>query len=553
MIRKCFIIGLCFNFIAFFSVAQPIVDGQVTDTAASTSPEALEGIRQDTDLLPGYVSINFKGADIRAVLNYLSDVGGVDIVPSPDVSGPISLKLTNKHWQTALDIVVRNYGFAYERDGDVIRVVTVDSLKMEELSTEVLDLNYANATEIMESIKDMLTERGKVSTDSRTNVLVITDVPANIYKIKKILHKLDKKTPQIMIEARIIETELSKDERMGIDWNLQIGVSGSRRPMTLPFNSFLPDWGLQSGTMIQYFPVGTTGGQITTIGAGGATATTTPGEFPTGSDVFNDAATRAFPFATASDFTYGTLDFTQFSAVLEYLKKRGNTEIISNPRITTLNGKEAKIFVGSVYNYISKIEIEDDTNSVTYETAKEDIGIKLAVTPNVNEDGEIVVSLKPEIKDVIGFQQLTSFFSLPIFSTREAETEVMIGNGDTIFIGGLIKEDNREMVNKFPIVGDLLGDIPFIGNLVKHTSTQKTKTELVFFITVHIVKDRQTIREFTKQMAGDKQATAFVPLVKEKEVIDISGQQMADMKKKKVIAEGGGKTGKPVFDFRKKN
>jgi len=497
---------------------------------------------------PGCVTLNFKDADIRAVLTYLSDVGGVDIIPSPDVTGTITIKLTNKPWQTALDILVRNYGFAYEREGNVIRVVTVDSLKMEELQTEVVELNYANCGEVIDSIKDMLTERGKITSDARTNKIIITDVPANIYKIKQVLKKLDQKTPQIMIEAKIIETELNKDEKMGIDWNLVAGLSGSRRPTTLPFNAFEPDWGLQSKVIPQFFPVGTTGTSSTTVGSGGATTTVTPGDFPTGDTVAADAATRAFPFVDIDAFTYGTLDFTGFSMVLQYLKARSNTEIISNPRITTLNNKEAKIFVGSVYYYISQMKEDDSTDKTTYEYTEKEIGIRLMVTPNVNDAGEIVIKLKPEIKAVIGYQQLTKEFQLPIFSTREAETQVMIKDGDTVFIGGLIKDEVKKFDKKFPILGDLFGDVPYAGNLVKYKSETKSKTELIFFMTVHIVKDGKELFRMPHTAEGVPESPADNVFVQMGRNIVNDAPPSLDGKS---VDMNASKTS-PVFDFRKK-
>lgn len=525
-----------------YSFAQTMGEGQTVQQNIDAGAEAVMEIDEELsepELVPGYVTVNFKDADIRAVLNYLSDVGGVDIVPAPDVSGPITLKLTNKPWQTALDIIVRNYGYAYEREGNIIRVVTVDSLKMEELATEVVDLNYAKADTIIESVKDMLTERGKITADDRTNVVVITDVPANIYKMKKILAKLDRKTPQIMIEAKIIEIELSKGERMGIDWGIKIGVSGSRRPTTIPFNAFTPDWGLNSKVIPQYLPVGTTGTKSITVGSGGATTTADPAEFPTGNDIIEDAATYAFPFVGTDSFSYGTLDFSQFSAVMEYIKTRGGAEIISNPRITTLNNKEAKIFVGRVYYYISKMERDSATDEVSYEYKEREIGIRLLVTPNVNEDEEIKIHLKPEIKAVVGFQALSSLFSMPIFSTREAETEVMIEDGETIFIGGLMKEDVRNDVNKFPLLGDLFGEVPFIGNLVRWKQDTKKKTELVFFITVNIVKDRKWLLEQGRKLLGDK-AEVRVPLGPD--IVDKGPAEQEKASKKKG----------PWFDMRKK-
>ncbi|MCK4462999.1 MAG: secretin and TonB N-terminal domain-containing protein [Candidatus Omnitrophica bacterium] len=489
------------------------------------------------ELMPGYVTVNFKGADIRAVLNYLSDVGGVDIVPAPDVEGPVTLKLTNKSWETALDIIVRNYGFAYEREGGIIRVVTIDSLKMEELSTEVVKLNYAKSKDILETIKDMLSERGKTQSDSRTNTLVVTDIPTNIYKIKQVIAKLDRKTPQIMIEAKIIETILGKNERLGIDWNMKVSIAGAKRPTTLPFNSFEPDWGLQSKIMPQYFPVGTTGTETTTGLTGDVTQTAgETGDFPI-SDSLTHFATRAFPFVDVDAFTFGTLDFSQFSVVLEYLKQRSDTEIVSNPRITTLNNKEAKIMVGRVYNFPTFTQIAETGRWVITGYEAKELGIKLLVTPNVNEKGEIVVRLKPEISNYLGMEQISVELSAPIWSTREADTEVMVRDGDTIFIGGLIKENTIERDSKFPILGDLFGDLPFIGHLVKHKVKKKEKTELIFFITVHIVKD---VRELTRLATTSSEV--YVPMGRE----DVSFEPAESKKAVKT------KKHKPWFDFRKK-
>lgn len=450
---------------------------------------------------PGYVTVNFKDADIRAVLNYLSEVSGVDIVPSPEVTGPITLKLTNKPWELALDIIIKNYGYAYEREKDIIRVVTLSSLRLEELSTEVIFLNYANAEETQSGIKDMLTERGKLTYDPRINALVITDLATNIYKIKHVIEALDRKTPQIMIEAKIIETALDKTEKLGIDWNLAVAASGARRPTTIPFNV---DGHLKalSDQLKNYLPYGQTTG-VTAEAAGDAVGTTTPGEFPT-----TRGGTVMFPLTDSTLFTYGTLDFSQFSLLLEYIKSRSETDIISNPRITTLNNKSAKMFVGRVHPYISKIDEDEEAGTVKYEYKEKEIGIRLEVTPHINENGDIEVELKPEIKDIIGYQTLTEYFSLPIFSTREAETQVMVRNGDTIFLGGMIKENTKDYTKKFPLLGDLFGNIPLVGNLFKYKQELRTKTELVFFLTVYVVED---IKELTR-IATKELSEIYIPL-----------------------------------------
>jgi len=230
---------------------QPDQEVSATTLGAPAKAEApKEGMAQAEEVPivdAGNVTVNFKGADIRTVLAYLSEVSGMDIVPSPEVTGTVNLKLSNKPWKVALDIIVRNYGFAYEKDGDIIRVVTVERLKQEELATQAFNLNYGKAKEVMTSIKEMVSSRGKVMYDERTNIVLVTDIPTNIYNIGQIIDKLDKKTNQVLIEARIIETVLSDSEKLGIDWNIKFSVSGAKRPTTIPFEAFKTPFNTKSG------------------------------------------------------------------------------------------------------------------------------------------------------------------------------------------------------------------------------------------------------------------------------------------------------------------
>ena len=529
---------LCFNCLGYSQ--------ESTSLSAPVIQEPASEVPDIAMVDPGNVTVNFKGADIGAVLNYLSEVSGVDIVPAPDVSGAVTLKLTNKSWEVALDIITKNYGYAYERDGNIIRVVTLDSLRLEELSTEVVYLNYSAAEDAQDAVKDMLTSRGKMTFDTRINALVITDLATNIYKIKRVVNDMDKKTPQIMIEAKIIETTLGNEEKLGIDWNIVIAARGAARPTTFPF---LGSGGFQfipGDIQSKYFPKPLPNTTSTVADAGGGSTSDTISEFP-------NEGSSPFPYMQMENFAYGTLDFSQFSAVLEYLKQRSNTDIISNPRITTLNNKQAKMFVGKVYNYISEVEQKEDTGGQerwVYSIEKEEIGIRLLVTPHINKNGDIEVEVKPEIKDVLGFQYVTQYFSLPIFSTREAETQVMIRDRDTIFIGGLIREKLIETDSKFPILGDLIGDFPIIGKLFKHTEVSKEKTELIFFLTVRVVKDsaelnRYAVKDLTEirvplDIPGLSDAKAEEILITEKGVMKMPRPEVTQKKQK------------PLFDFRKK-
>jgi type IV pilus assembly protein PilQ len=467
--------------------AGEIIEEKAEEMAGESAGEMAEETTEEKAAVgPGNVTVNFKGADIKTVLAYISEVSRVDIVPAPDVKGLVDLKLTNKPWRVALDVILRNYGFAYEREGDIIRVVTVSQLKQEELASQTYNLNYSKCKDVTESIKNIVSEKGKITYDERTNTVIATDIPTNLYKISQVIARLDKKTQQVLIEARIIETVLDDTEKLGIDWNVKISASGARRPITFPFqaftvdNKFLPQ--VQTGT-----------NSVATVGGAG-TSTSTVNEtstFPTSA-----SGISAFPFADTDQFSFGTLDFTQFSAVLELLKSRSNTDVVSNPRIATLNNHEALINVGQTLN-MPKYERNSSTGKmeITGYDAK-DLGIILKVTPHINDLGEIVVDLEPQITDLLRYDTLdaTSGVVAPVFSARTAKTQVMIEDGQTIFIGGLIKENNVEMNKKVPFIGDLLGDVPYLGLLVSKKETVKQKTELIFFITVNMMATDQEIK-----------------------------------------------------------
>ena len=439
----------------------------------------------------GNVTINFKGADIRTVLSYISEVAGVDIIAAPDVKGVIDLKLTDKPWKVALDIIVRNYGFAYERDGNIIRVVTLDKLKQEEVMTQVVSLNYGKAKDIADAIEDMVGERGSVMYDDRTNMVIVTDIPTSVYKIGQIIQKLDRETDQVLIEARVLETVLSDDERMGIDWNIKIAASGAKRPITFPFDYFDVD----SKTLDRFSPLVQTGTDTNTQTAGGASGSTTSGAYPDGADGIGNRS-KGFPYVDLaqemfkSSFTFGTLDFSQFRAVLEMLKHRSDTNIVSNPRIATLNNNPAYIIVGQTINLPT---YERNSSSGRMEVSgyeAKDIGIKLKVTPHINEKGEITTDITPEISDFLRYDTLDASQGIvaPVFSSRQANTSVRIRDGETIFIGGMIKENIVDIKKPIPFIGDLLQDMPGLGLLVSKKEKMKQKTELIFFITVRLIK-----------------------------------------------------------------
>lgn len=336
-----FLVFLLATFLSFnINAAEEKLKAPPAEAPKASTPEEPKTppTEEASNVEPGNVTVNFKGADIKTVLAYISEVAGVDVVTAPDVKGIIDLKLTNKPWKVALDIIVRNYGFAYERDGDIIRVVTLDKLKQEEVVTQAFNLNYGKAKEIVSAIEDIVGDRGNVMYDDRTNMVIVTDIPTNVYKVGQIIGRLDRQTDQVLIEARVLETVLGDDEKLGIDWNVKITASGAKRPITAPFNYF----GQDSKALSNFYPLVQTGQNTTLNTTSGSSGSTTTVPYPTGAD-----GSKAFPFVDyaqemfKNSFTFGTLDFSQFSAVLEMIKSRSNTSVVSNPRVATLNNNPA--------------------------------------------------------------------------------------------------------------------------------------------------------------------------------------------------------------------
>jgi type IV pilus assembly protein PilQ len=430
---------------------------------------------QAVETAPGNITMDFKDADINNVLRILSYKSGMNIVAGKDVTGLVTIRLTDVPWEKALDVILRTYGYTYEREGNIIRVATTANLENEELITEIFSLNYAKAKDVPDSIKEMLSNRGKVKFDERTNMLIVTDIATNLYKIRGVIEKLDMQTRQVVIETKIIETTLGNADKFGIDWQTKIVATGAKIPVTFPFKN-----DLTASTGYEYVPIPkppqTT---ITYDAAGNMVTSANIADFPTAA-----AGTPSFPYASVSSFTFGTLDFSQFQAVLEALSTRGDTKIISNPKIVVLNNQEALITVGQTLN-IPKYERNANTGSmeITGYIEKE-LGILLKVTPHINAEGYITLSLKPELSSLLRYDQLTAQIQTPVFSVRRADTQLILRDGQTIAIGGLISEKDVDSISKVPF----LGDLPIIGIPFRKKEKTKEKTDLLFFVTVNLVK-----------------------------------------------------------------
>jgi type IV pilus secretin PilQ/predicted competence protein len=455
-------------------VLAPVVSAQVmsadaTNPAAATLEEApgtaeiVDPLAKDED---GKVTLDFKEADINTVLRVMSLKSGMNIVSGPEVQGTVTIRLEDVPWQRALDVVLRTYGYVYERDENIIRVTTRENLALEPVVTKTFVLNYSKAPEIQEAVRDMLTERGRIKIAERMNMLVITDIPTNVYTIAEVVEKLDSVTPQAYIDSKVIKTDVGASENLGIAWNPATTVTGSSRPTTFPFA--LSENGSEHASrfLTQFYPVQ----QGITVAANAT-----------------DPTFFANPVPTATTtYTYGSLDFSAFSAILQMLKSRSNTRVVSNPRIVVLNNQSANIQVGNDVP-LPTFERNETTGSVEISgfTFRE-VGVVLNVTPHINSANEILVDLQPEISsrgDSITF----GTFSIPSFNVTKAVTQVLIRSGETIAIGGLMTDATTTNESRVPF----LSDIPLVGKVFR--SKRQTagdgnkKVETLFFVTVTMV------------------------------------------------------------------
>jgi type IV pilus assembly protein PilQ len=338
----------------------------------------------------------------------------------------------------------------------------------EPLVSKTYPLSFARAEDAMKVIDKLISKRGFMNFDARTNSIIVRDLESNLELIAEVIGSIDTVTPQVLIETKIIETDLDNTDNIGIDWVLQASITGSSMPTTFPFTN--NNWfGTGGNSNLSLIPSSMMTFVPATAGTTGTAATT--------------VSTPTAPVPSSSSFSYGTLNASQLSATLHYLSTRSTTKILSNPRIVTLDNQKAKINVGlqypeATYSFNSSTGQQQVTGFTELP-----IGVNLEVTPHVNNAGTITLDLHPQISALKGTVTVDNN-QLPETTNEEAQTNVMVEDGKTLIIGGLITEQVNVTKTKVPV----LGDIPWLGALLfSNTSTTKTKQEVLIFLTPHII------------------------------------------------------------------
>ena len=400
--------------------------------------------------------LEFREVDIKDVLRQIAKQYNLNIVFSESVRGLITVQLHDVNMDEALDAIIAINGFVYIKKGKIYKVTTPEEAEREGRQTKVFRLSNANAAQLKITLKEVLSSDGTIEADERSNSIIVTDTSGVISKIDNLISGLDEVTPQVLIEAKFIETSFGMTEKLGIDWSVTAQAQGAKRPVTMPFNA------KEEEDFLKILPAAT--------------------GFP---------APYGFPYTVGDDFTFGTLDFSAFKAVLNFLETKTDSKLISSPRVVTTNNKEAKITIGKA-RPIPEFEYNSESQAYQITDFKEkNEGVTLTVTPHVSNlrDGTYSIKLQLEPKVSNYTNESVTFVSLgfeyPLLAERSANTEVIIKDGQTIVIGGLIETKSTETIKKVPF----FGDIPLVGLLFTHKSVDPdTRTELLIFVTARVLK-----------------------------------------------------------------
>jgi type IV pilus assembly protein PilQ len=431
-------------------------------------PEKAPTYLGETDDFTGRsISLSFQDIPVRTVLQIIADYNEFNLIISDTVTGNITLRLDGVPWDQALSIILKVKGLDKRMQGNILMVAPSDELaareaqtlqaqqQVEELATlysEYLQINYAKATEFSELIKNedtsILSARGSVSVDERTNTLLIRDTAKSIEDIKRMITILDVPVRQVVIEARMVTVKDNMNEELGIRWGVtntdgEFATSGS-----------IEGASTANGTRSDTPGVGT----VPSVGDG----------LNVNLPVANAAGTIAFQVARLAN---GTILDLELSA----LEKENKGEVIASPRITTANQKEAYIEQGV------EIPYQEAASSGATSTQFKKAVLSLTVTPHITPDDKIILDLvvtQDTISDV------TSGLA-PAIDTQRIGTQVLVNNGETIVLGGIYQQAIISTVSKIPV----LGDIPYFGWLFRNSSQLNEKKELLIFVTPRIVTD----------------------------------------------------------------
>ena len=414
------------------------------------------------------INIDIKDGDIHNILRLLAKEGNVNIVTSDDVKGSVTMHLKLVPWDQALEIILRTKGLDMVREGDIIRVAPISMLakereaelkkqevkeKLKPLEVKLVTVNHANASQLMPRVKSVLSKRGTSEFDERTNTVILKDVDDHLDAAEDIIRRLDTQTPQVLIETRIVEVNEVNVNQLGIQWGMDSTFSAATgNPTGLRFPS----------------SIGISGGADDIQGS-------TEGVSANPNFVVNLPSQAGLGSGGALGLTFGSIDSTfNLNIRLSALENRGSVKIVSSPKITTLDNKEARISQG-VSIPISQVAASG------IQTVFFDAVLSLVATPHVTQDGNIYLKLRAE-NNTPDFQNVGARGD-PTILKKEAQTELLLKDGDTTVIGGIYTSNAGFNRSEVPY----LARIPILGAFFRNHQESDRRSELLIFVTPRIV------------------------------------------------------------------
>jgi type IV pilus assembly protein PilQ len=413
------------------------------------------------------ISVNLKDVDLKDFFRLIHEISGLNVVLDPQVHGSLTVVLDDVPWDQALDIVLKNNDLARELEGNVLRIATVDTLKKEadgrraQVEAEALAvekvsvtrfLSYAHAKDVMLTVKKFLSARGDVVADERTNAVIVNDIPKVLPVIDRLLTQLDRKTQEVEIEARVVAAtrQFARDigTQLGFGWGDGHSAIGGASSV-----------GSSPNTVS-----GLTPGYITVPGG-----TSTGSSIPLFSNLGSTSPSSGLTFLNASNTV-------RIDAVLTMAESRGLLKVLSRPRVVTQNNIQALVKQGVRVPIVTQAQLGGPP-TVTYV----DAFLRLTVTPQITSENTIFLNVDVENTTPNFGQEVQGN---PELITQQATTQVLVTDGGTVVIGGVIQTQNSINISQVP----LLGNIPILGNLFKHVQVQTSNQELIFFITPRIIQ-----------------------------------------------------------------
>jgi len=410
------------------------------------------------------ISLDFVNADIHSIFRLISHVSNLNIVTGDDVSGRVTVRLQNVPWDQALAAVLQAKGLGSQKFGNIIRVAPIETIKSEqqsaveakraqeeltELQLLVLPLNYAQASELQAQVTELLSSRGTLQVDTRGNQLIIKETEKRLAQIRELVRHLDKETPQVLIEARVVEASSNFTQMMGIQWGAELQANASTGYSTgLLFpNSVGLSGGLSRAGEEQFYSAGADNLLV---------------------DMGAEASTSGIAFSLGS--IPGLIDL---DARLSAMESDGYGKVVSEPRITTLDNQQARISQGARIPYLS-------TSSGGTQVQFIEAALEMFVTPHITSDNQVFLDLnisnnRPDFSNLVQGQ--------PAIQIKEAQTNVLVSNGDTTVIGGVFSTSTTYSKDRVPG----FHKIPVLGKLFQNSADSVTRDEMMVFITPHIV------------------------------------------------------------------